>query len=224
MKRSKHIINLSLLLLLAACEPYMPIRVRSNDYAAVTTEGFLGESIPLRQIKDLDNNVHIGCETLDRSYADYNAYKAYLEPLGARHIRIQAGWARCEQEKGVYDFSWLDTIVDDAIGRGISPWLQVSYGNPVYAGGGTAFSSSVLPYSEQALAGWDNWVRALARHFRGRVKDWEIWNEPEIALTGGSTVAQLTDLHVRTAMILKTIDPDVSISALALANLDTALL
>lgn len=45
----------------------------------------------------------VGCETLDRGFADFDAYKEYLPPLGISKIRIQAGWARCEREKGVFD-------------------------------------------------------------------------------------------------------------------------
>lgn len=80
----------------------------------------------------------IGGETLDRDYADYHAYKEYLGPLGAKRIRLQGGWAKCEQEKGVYNFEWLDKIIDDAISRRVKPWVQPSYGNPIYEGGGDA--------------------------------------------------------------------------------------
>ena len=63
----------------------------------------------------------LGCETLDRDFADYDAYKEYLAPLGLRKIRLQAGWAKCERVRGNYDFAWLDHIVDDAIARGLDP-------------------------------------------------------------------------------------------------------
>ena len=51
----------------------------------------------------------IGCETMDRDYADWNAYKDYLPYLGAKRGRLFSGWAKTEQEKGVYDFIWLDS-------------------------------------------------------------------------------------------------------------------
>ena len=56
----------------------------------------------------------LGCETLDRDFADFQKYKSYLPALGIPLIRLQAGWAKTEKEKGKYDFSWLDRIVDDA--------------------------------------------------------------------------------------------------------------
>ena len=61
------------------------------------------------------SNWTLGCETLDRDFADFEAYKEYLAPLGIKTIRLQAGWAKCEREKGRYDFAWLDKIVDYAV-------------------------------------------------------------------------------------------------------------
>ena len=57
----------------------------------------------------------IGGETLDRGYADYAKYQAYLGPLGAKGIRLQAGWARCERAPGAYEWGWLDAVIDDAV-------------------------------------------------------------------------------------------------------------
>jgi hypothetical protein len=87
----------------------------------------------------------LGCETLDRDYADYDAYKEYLAPLGFKKIRLQGGWAKTEKVKGVFDFAWLDHIVNDARSRGIIPWVQTSYGNPIYNGGGTPFLKGGMP-------------------------------------------------------------------------------
>ena len=89
----------------------------------------------------------VGCEVLDRDYTDYDEYKTYLPALGIRKIRLQAGWAKTEKVKGVYDFSWLDHIIDDALSRGLEIWLQTSYGNPVYEGGGTINLGGGVPVS-----------------------------------------------------------------------------
>ncbi len=40
--------------------------------------------------------------------------------------------ARTEKEKGVYDFAWLDEIVDNLVKRVLRPWMCLCYGNPVY--------------------------------------------------------------------------------------------
>ncbi len=59
-----------------------------------------------------------GCECLDRDFASFEEYREFLPPLGIRKIRLQAGWAKCEKVRGVYDFKWLDDIVDWVIAPG----------------------------------------------------------------------------------------------------------
>lgn len=164
----------------------------------------------------------IGCEVLDRDYTDYDQYKEYLPELGGDKIRLQAGWAKTEKVKGVYDFAWLDHIIDDAISRGLRIWLQTSYGNPIYEGGGTINLGGGMPTSQEAKDAWDNWVLAMARHYKGRVHEWELWNEPD--LSEKISVEEIVDLNVRTARIIKSVDSDARIAGLALCVLNTELL
>lgn len=158
----------------------------------------------------------IGGETLDRDFADYMKYRSFLGPLGAKAIRLQAGWQKCEKTPGVHDFAWLDAIVDDARAQGVQPWLETSYGNTNYAGGGGTGLGGGLPKSPEALAAWDRWVTALARHFRDRVREWEIWNEPDISKTNAA--ADFADLFIRTASIVRAEQPDAKIWAMGLAG------
>ncbi|MBL9205702.1 MAG: hypothetical protein JNN01_11490 [Opitutaceae bacterium] len=158
----------------------------------------------------------IGCEVLDRDLADYQKFRQYLGPLGAKQARLQAGWAKTEQQAGVFDFKWLDAIVDDMRGQGVQPWLQLSYGNPIYPGGGGRMLGDGVPQSPAALAAWDNWVRAVVRHFRGRIEAWEVWNEPD-----GSTQMSVIDyanLFTRTAEIIRAEQPEGKIYALSLST------
>lgn len=162
------------------------------------------------------SNWSIGGETLDRDYADYDAYKRYLGPLGAKQIRLQGGWAKTERQKGVYDFAWLDRIVDDAIAQGVDPWLQTSYGNPIYPGGGEANLGGGAPRSPEALEAWDRWVLAMAKRYNGRVNVWEIWNEPDIR--NGPDSLSYAKLFERTAEIIRDVNPEATIYALSIAN------
>ncbi|MDO4583886.1 MAG: beta-galactosidase [Planctomycetia bacterium] len=161
----------------------------------------------------------IGCETVERENQDYHAYKEYLPELGIRRIRLQAGWSRCEQDKGTYDFGWLDAIVDDARRRGLEVFLETSYGNPLYPGGGGRHLSAGMPTSPEGKEGWNRWVAALAKHFADRVAVWGMWNEPE---NGGNTLDAIYDMNVRTAEILRKEIPDAKIAALSLCwpNMD----
>lgn len=163
------------------------------------------------------SRITVGCETLDRDLAVWDNYKSYLKPLGVKKIRLQAGWAKCEKVKGVYDWKWLDEIINYAVANGLEPWLQPSYGNPIYEGGGGKGLLNSLMTSPEAYAGWDRWVEALAIRYKDRVKEWEIWNEPDHP---GQKISPETtaDLNIRTAVIIKKIQPMAKIAGLAFAS------
>ena len=194
-----------------SCVSAQPV-ARIRPHLAGTTQG---------------GNWTIGCEVLDRELAKFSEYADYLLPLGINRIRLQGGWARCEKEKGVYDFSWLDEPVDFCRAHGIEVLLETSYGNPIYEGAGGWDLGAGFPKSEEGLAAWDRWVEAMAKHFKGRVTDWAMWNEPD--LKGGKghvgkTPQEIAAFNVRTAKIIKRVIPDAKISALSLANNSPSLL
>ena len=126
-----------------------------------------------------DSNWSVGCETLDRDYGDWNAYKFLLPMLGVKHARFFSGWAKTEQEKGVYDFSWLDVQIRECAAMGVKPWICISYGNPVW---GSDFRLGMrvkqVTDSPEALAAWKRYVRALVTRYADVVDEWEVWNEP----------------------------------------------
>ncbi|MER7575839.1 hypothetical protein [Streptomyces sp. NPDC126514] len=159
----------------------------------------------------------VGAETLDRDYTDYQAFAPYLGKLGATSTRLQGGWAKTEKTKGVYDWTWLDRIVDDARSRGVKPWIQLSYGNGAYTGGGGSGLGGHLPTSPEALAAWDAWVTAMVKRYENRVAEWEIWNEPNLA---GIPVDDYTDFFIRTARLVRAEQPDAVIYGLSEAGID----
>lgn len=154
--------------------------------------------------------------------ADYHQYKEYIAPLGIKRLRMQAGWAKTEKKKGVYDFAWLDAIINDAVGRGFQPWLETSYGNPIYPGGGGATLSGGIPSSDEALKAWDRWVEALVRRYKTKVTDWEVWNEPNFGDNEINPPGKVAELNVRTARIIKRIQPNAVISGLGMGHIDLA--
>ncbi len=158
----------------------------------------------------------IGGETMDRDYTDYQSFKYYLDSLGAKRIRLQGGWAKCEKEKGKYDFAWLDAVIPDAFQRGVAPWVELSYGNPIYEGGGEPKLAGRIPTSEVALQAWDNWVRAIVARYKNYVTEWEIWNEPDI--NKENTGEEFGEFYIRTAKVVRSVQPGARLLAIGIAG------
>lgn len=161
----------------------------------------------------------LGCECLDRNYAEFAKYRDYIPALGIARIRLQAGWARCEREKGKFDFAWLDEPVEWALAHGIAPTLDLSYGNHLYVGGGQQGLAGAIPSGDEGLAAWDRWVETLVTRYRGKVDDYLMWNEPDTHRFKNDKRA-VGAFNVRTARIIRRIAPECHISALQLASPD----
>lgn len=179
----------------------------------------LGTLIP-KSVKAIETPMwSLGCETLDRDLANWDAYKAYLEPLGIRRIRLQGGWGRTEKVKGVYDFGWLDHIVDDAHERGFTVCLETSYGNKLYEKNAAGGPGGLLPEGEETLAAWDKWVEAMVRHYAPKgVKEWMMYNEPN--LRKENTVEKTAAFNIRTAEVIRRADPQAKVAAFVLSGLN----
>mgnify|MGYP000498257821 CR=1 FL=1 len=89
----------------------------------------------LRHVKssEIENSkISIGFECLDRFIFDPERYYDKLAAIGVKWAHCQTGWSRCEKEKGIYDFAWLDSVVDNLLERGVEPWFNFGYGNKLY--------------------------------------------------------------------------------------------
>lgn len=165
----------------------------------------------------------VGCETVDRGYVDFAQVGPHLGELGASAVRLQAGWARCEPVAGgPYQWAWLDACVDGSLAQGVRPWLELSYGNPAYAGGGGIGLSEGIPNAEAALAAWDRWVAAIAERYRDRVDTWEIWNEPSNRVDGvwANPPEIFAAFHARTVRAIRELQPAARIVGLVLGHND----
>ena len=129
-----------------------------------------------------ESRIGIGFEKLDRDIFDPEKAYDKVSAIGVKKIRLQSGWMKTERVRGVYDFLWLDRIVDELLGRGMEPWLCLCYGNPLYTPLAVpVFGAVGCPPidSEEATTAWLAYVKATVRHFAGRVTLYEIWNEPD---------------------------------------------
>ena len=145
----------------------------------------------------------VGCETLDRDQAKFDVYKDYVGELGVKSARLQSGWAKCERQKGVYNFAWLDSCVYGLKEQGVNPWICLCYGNPIYGsdknlGAGLA----ALVYSDEAMNAWLKYVGITVNRYKDIVRQWNIWNEPYFM------EKDYAPLLIRTAEVIKKLQPE----------------
>ena len=197
---------------------------KAKGHRSVTWEKFKASGPALKQIGWLDSRHSkeiasspwsIGCETLDRDYAKFSVYKDYVGELGAKHARLQSGWAKTEKEKGTYDFAWLDYHVKGLKEQSVKPWICLCYGNPVY-GSTINLGSGLAPVvrSEEAFAAWLKYVETTVTRYKASVNEWEIWNEP---FGQGKDYAVMV---LKTAALIKRIQPEAVVLVTAITDKD----
>lgn len=158
---------------------------------------------------------------MDRGYTVFSSWSPYAASLGAKSARLQAGWAKCDPwANGTYEWAWLDEAVSGLLAVGIQPWLQTSFGNSVYPGGGSPAVGSPLPNSTAALAGWDAWVTALVHRYAPQgINVWEVWNEPNAQRIDANEYATFT---LRTAALIRAVQPQAVIRFGVVAGVDVS--
>jgi len=138
------------------------------------------KAVSSNQVKS--SPIGLGFEKLDRGVFDPEKAYDKVAALGVKWIRIQSGWARTEKSKGVYDFAWLDGIVDNLLRRGLQPWVCLCYGNGLYnEEAAKIFGAVGCPpiKSEEERNAWSKYVSALTSRYKGKVQWYEVWNEPD---------------------------------------------
>jgi len=162
----------------------------------------------------------VGCETLDRDQANFSLFKNYVGELGVKHARIQSGWAKCEKEKGKYNFAWLDNIVYGLSGQSVKPWVCLCYGNPIYKVVGKDdrdinVQISDIIGNEETKNGWLNYVQALVSRYKDVVNEWEVWNEVNLNF---ATPEIYVPFLIMTSEAIKEVQPNAKIIGFAFAH------
>ena len=169
--------------------------------------------LAVRDAKEIKSSKwSIGCETMDRDYADWDAFKEWLGPLGAKHGRLFSGWAKTEQEKGKYDFTWLDPQVREMAAMGVKPWICLSYGNPVW-GSDFRLGMRVKQVTDkpESFDAWIRYIVACVERYKDVVDEWEIWNEPF------GQGPEYAEMFYRTGKAIRAVQPNAKIFCTAIS-------
>lgn len=146
-----------------------------------------------------------------------------MPKIGATSFRDEVFWHRLETEKGKFRFpdslKELDRIVTEAKSRGIRPLLILNYGNKFYDDGD-------LISSDEGVEAYLRYVKFVVTYFKGRVDQYEIWNEWNIGM--GSTKKPRTlstpEMYVKilkgARAVIKQVDPNVVVVGGGVEGLD----
>ncbi len=131
-------------------------------------------------------------------------------PIGALGKGAGTTWRCLEPARGVFNWYGTDKFVRAATLHGV---------DSLYTFDATPQWASTRP-TEQCYAGpvgcaappadirdWENFVTALATRYQGRIKIYELWNEPTTQLEWSGTYADMVKLASAAYSIIKTLDP-----------------
>jgi hypothetical protein len=136
-------------------------------------------------------------------------------PVGTWRLWGQAGttWAYLEPAKGVWDFDLLDAAVAAAEANGTEPTLTLGQTPPwassqPLVSGAYGVGAAGMPANIQD---WIDYVLTVAIRYKGRVRIYEIWNEPNDPNSFSGTMAQMVELTETAQTVLKAVDPDIEV-------------
>ncbi len=105
-------------------------------------------------------------------------------------------WHWVEKQKGVLKIDpETDAAVTELVSHGVDIVMSLNFGNRLYSGPAGRplpqlwewnYDMPAPPTTPEALAAWTRYVEFMVKHFRGRVKHFEIWNEWNISCYWGA--------------------------------------
>ena len=99
-----------------------------------------------------------------------------MKDAGVESIRDEVPWDVVEQVKGKLVVPQrVDDYVNAALEADMAVMLVLDYGSRFYEKG-------TKPKAPESIAAFANYVRHIATHFKGRVRQYEVWNEWNIGI------------------------------------------
>ena len=125
-------------------------------------------------------------------------------------------WSQIETAPGQYQWDLLDNAVDNAEEHGVDDILLVLGSTPAWNAKRVVVGDYPAPGAASApkdLDAWDEFVRATAKRYQGRISSYQIWNEASLTMFWDGTPKQMAQLTKRAYDIIKEIDPQATVVA-----------
>jgi hypothetical protein len=166
---------------------------------------------PLAPVINTDGKFGL-CDVLPGAPAGSSQSWAQLAyNAGARVNRWEFRWDRIEPRRGRWNFSHDDPAVRASRTAGLGV-QGILIGTPAWGaapgqkpGNGVPKGLYLRPSNPKNL--WAVYVRRTVRHYRGQVKWWEIWNEPDLGFFWMGTARDYLRLLAVSYRVIRGADP-----------------
>lgn len=146
-------------------------------------------------------------------------------PVGSwRAYQPELHWFSLEPRPGEWRFDKLDIAMRLMDARKVDVMLTLGE-VPTWASSEPGLKGPYVPGQiapPRRLADWENYVRTVAQRYRGRIRHYELWNEPTVREVDGSrahfTASQLVELGQAAYRIIKDIDPQARLTTPAMVG------
>jgi len=102
-----------------------------------------------------------------------------IRDAGFGWVKQNFGWRDIEPSKGLFDWTNTDWIVDTCAEVGLDLIVRIDH-QPQWAGGNYPINGPPDDYNDLG-----DFVYAVASRYRGRIRAYEVWNEPNLAKEWG---------------------------------------
>lgn len=133
-------------------------------------------------------------------------------PLGGWRV-AHVNWADLQLQKDRWYFDLLDKYVQWSQDHHTPILMPLTY-TPRWASSTPDAPTDVEANNPPGLSGpprdmedWRIFIRTVATRYKGRIRDWEIWNEPNRSQSWTGSVDTMVDLTREASRILKEVDP-----------------
>lgn len=119
-------------------------------------------------------------------------------------------WTALEPAKGAWNWAPLDAWVAAAEAHGVKEILLTLGQSPEWASSqpdNVSYVGAGAPAPPNDFQDWRDYITAVGQRYKGRIRNYEIWNEPNDPTYYAGTVPQLVELTKEAYAILKSIDP-----------------
>ena len=162
------------------------------------------------------------CHTNNTSAQANARWIPQMAAIGITHQRTcHTSWGAIEPEEGKWAWDALDKQMDYLEEQHVA-FGGIFAGTPKW---NTKDKGGTLPVNN--IAGWSKYVSEAVKHAKGRIRYWEVWNEPPNGTGRDQTAADYAKIVIAAYDAAKAADPDclvgIAAKSVAINYLDQAI-